>query len=717
MAKPNDTPPSHRRRFLLGLALAGLFAGLCGLGLLHRAELGEAAARSERLAGVTFSALTDLVKAARGAAPEPAAEASEDATGIGAELGEVTPDAADPQDAQNDAAASTSGIGAELDAAAVEAPEATPGDEAGGKVRAAVAAFAAAHPEISAIRVVSFEGIQLDASTAPADSGANAAPRKLAREEKDLYDLGQKLRAAVQNNQETGDEAGARAEEIAVERRPGGDLSLAGPLEVDGEVLGLVQMETTPQPPAARHAWVPALTAAFAPVLALFVLALGIRERRVLLALTAAVLLVAALWGFAGVADRSLAAAKKTTAEAVAAQIRTERTSAESVARELGSPATGWNVAAWDADAFRKPRGLIDAEGTVDPAKLAAESAGIAGRTGRALAVVGLLALALLGFVGFGGAATMIKNLVEYRVAYAYTLPAMLGMVVLVFLPFLYGVMLSFTNANIYNSNKPIFDIWNGLANFGDILGDFHVFQRTAEGLVFDYHNFYWTLGFTVVWTIANVAIGVTLGLLLALALNTKGLAFRPFYRVVLILPWAMPNYITALIWKGMFHPQFGVINQILAIFGASPIAWFDKPLTSFAAVVTTNGWLSFPFMMVISLGALQSISADLYEAARVDGATRWQQFKSITLPSIKPALVPAVILSVIWTFNMFNIIYLVSTGEPGGATEILVTQAYKLAFEQYRYGYAAAYSVVIFLILLGYGTWQNRVTQATEGV
>ena len=139
--------------------------------------------------------------------------------------------------------------------------------------------------------------------------------------------------------------------------------------------------------------------------------------------------------------------------------------------------------------------------------------------------------------------------------------------------------------------------------------------------------------------------------------------------------------------------------------------------MTSYLSVLTTNGWLSFPFMMVISLGALQSIPGELYEAARVDGASKWQQFLSITLPSLKPALVPAVILSVVWTFNMFNIIYLVSGGQPQGATEILITQAYKFAFQKYRYGYAAAYSTVIFGILVLYGTFQNRVTKATEGI
>ena len=186
---------------------------------------------------------------------------------------------------------------------------------------------------------------------------------------------------------------------------------------------------------------------------------------------------------------------------------------------------------------------------------------------------------------------------------------------------------------------------------------------------------------------------------------------------VLLILPWAIPNYITALIWQGMFHSQFGVINQVIQMFGGEGLSWFDSPFTAFITVLSTNGWLSFPFMMVISLGALQSIPNDLYEAARVDGATRWQQFKTITLPSLKPALVPAVIISVIWTFNQFNVIYLVSGGEPGGSTEILITEAYKIAFEQYRYGYAAAYSVVIFIILLTYGIWQNRVTGASEGV
>ncbi len=254
-----------------------------------------------------------------------------------------------------------------------------------------------------------------------------------------------------------------------------------------------------------------------------------------------------------------------------------------------------------------------------------------------------------------------------------------------------------------------------GFKNYLTILGDVQVFQRTAEGIVWNYSNFYWTLFITVCWTVFNVIIGVTFGMILALALNTEGLRFKTVYRVLLILPWAIPNYITALIWKGMFHPTFGVINQVIQMFGGAPVAWFDGAFSAFITGLATNGWLSFPFMMVVILGALQSISADMYEAARVEGASRWQQFRHITLPLLKPTLIPAVIISVVWTFNMFNVIYLVSEGQPAGANEILITEAYKLAFEKYQLGYSAAYSVVIFMILLVYGVFQTRMTRATE--
>jgi arabinogalactan oligomer/maltooligosaccharide transport system permease protein len=212
------------------------------------------------------------------------------------------------------------------------------------------------------------------------------------------------------------------------------------------------------------------------------------------------------------------------------------------------------------------------------------------------------------------------------------------------------------------------------------------------------------------VWTVANVTLHVGIGVGLAMLLREPWLKIRGVYRVLLILPWAIPNYITALIWKGMFQKQFGAINAILGLFGVEPISWFSQFTTAFAANLATNTWLGFPFMMVVTLGALQAIPRDLEQAAEVDGASGWQRFRHVTLPLLMPALLPAVILGSVWTFNMINIIYLVSGGEPDGWSEILISEAYRWAFDRnHRYGYAAAYAVLVFGVLLVYARSTDR--------
>jgi arabinogalactan oligomer/maltooligosaccharide transport system permease protein len=630
---------SHRLRFGIGLSL-GLLLGI-GLGVLFLvgARRADARVRADREAIVTLNALTEIVERA--------------------------------------------GI-------------------SGGAVRSAVAAWARAHPSVTAVRVVALEGISLEASTEPKDAGDRAAPRRLAREEKPLYDRAQRLRAAVETNRQEG---APRKGEIEVERLEGDTLNLAGPLEKDGEVVGMVEIRTAGPPPAPTVPVATALLYLIVPLAAYAVVALLVKERRAPLAFAAFALLAASLFLFARQTLTILEADRLATDRAVAEHASGEARLAPVVPAAGAAPL---EPAKWDTDVFRRPRGA--APGT-PPGGLE--------RRGRNLFFgVALGAMALTALFGFGVAARLGRVLARHRVAYLYVLPAMIAMLVLVIFPFLYGVAISFTDQTIYNTGQPLTQLWVGLENYAHILSDFSITTRAPDGSrVFNYQNFYWTLAFTIVWTVTNVAIGVTVGLFLALILNTTGLKLRPIYRVLLILPWAMPNYITALIWKGMFHRQFGVINQMIQIFGGRPISWFDTPFTSFLTVLSTNGWLSFPFMMVISLGALQSIPGEIYEAARVEGASRWQQFRAITLPSLKPALIPAIIISVVWTFNMFNIIFLVSEGEPAHSTEILITQAYKFAFQQYRYGYAAAYAVIIFLILFAYGTVQNRATRATEGI
>jgi arabinogalactan oligomer/maltooligosaccharide transport system permease protein len=235
-----------------------------------------------------------------------------------------------------------------------------------------------------------------------------------------------------------------------------------------------------------------------------------------------------------------------------------------------------------------------------------------------------------------------------------------------------------------------------GLANYVGIL-------TARGGDLLGHGSFYLTLLVTVLWTVVNVFFHVSIGLVLGLALSRPMLRLRAVYRVLLILPWAVPSYVTALAWKGMFQRQFGAVNALLRMLGAEPVSWFSHFSTAFAANVATNVWLGFPFMMVVVMGALTSIPKDVLEAAEVDGATRGQRFRLVTLPLLKPVLLPAVVLGAVWTFNMFNVVFLVSGGEPDGTTDILVSEAYRWAFTRdNQYGYAAAYAVLIFLLLAG---------------
>ncbi|MEM9074694.1 MAG: ABC transporter permease subunit, partial [Myxococcota bacterium] len=272
--------------------------------------------------------------------------------------------------------------------------------------------------------------------------------------------------------------------------------------------------------------------------------------------------------------------------------------------------------------------------------------------------------------------------------AYRYLAHAFVAVMLLVIVPLVVGAFTSFYAGNGRDLH------FAGIANYADILS-------ARGGDLLGHRSFYVVLLVTVLWTVLNLALHVAIGIALALLLNQQGLRFRGGYRVLLILPWAVPNYVTALAWKGLFHRQFGAINAILEELGAEPVSWFGQWSTAFAANVTTNVWLGFPFMMVVTLGALSAIPKELYEAAEVDGATPWQRFRHVTWPMVRPVLAPAIAMGSVWTFNMFNVVFLVSGGEPDGTTEILVSEAYRWAFTRgSQYGYAAAYAVLIFGVL-----------------
>jgi arabinogalactan oligomer/maltooligosaccharide transport system permease protein len=183
-------------------------------------------------------------------------------------------------------------------------------------------------------------------------------------------------------------------------------------------------------------------------------------------------------------------------------------------------------------------------------------------------------------------------------------------------------------------------------------------------------------------------------------------------------LPWAVPQYITALTWRGVFNSEYGAVSLTLDRLLGIQIPWLTTEWGAFAACIITNVWLGFPFMMIVALGGLQSIPDELYEAADIDGASWFHKLKNITIPLIKPVMIPAITLGIIWTFNNFNIVWLVSNGgEPADKTHILVSWIYKSGFRYFRMGYAAAFSMIIFAILLIFSWNFIKKTRATEAV
>jgi len=279
--------------------------------------------------------------------------------------------------------------------------------------------------------------------------------------------------------------------------------------------------------------------------------------------------------------------------------------------------------------------------------------------------------------------------------------PSFVLLAAVVFYPFFYNLLLAFGNMNLTKIRD-----WQfiGLRQF------IKIFTEPSQP------DFYAVFGKTIIWTVVNVSFHVFLGVFLALLLNQK-IRGKSIYRTLLILPWAIPQYIVALTWRGMFNYEYGSINAILTRYLSLPaVEWLRSPTEAFLACIITNVWLGFPFMMVVALGALQSIPHELYEAAEIDGASSWHKLKTITIPLIKPVMIPAITLGIVWTFNNLNIVWLVSNGgEPSDNTHILVSFVYKAAFNYYSFSYAAALSLVIFLLLFVFSMVFMRQSKATE--
>ncbi|MGC9070138.1 MAG: carbohydrate ABC transporter permease [Elusimicrobiales bacterium] len=284
---------------------------------------------------------------------------------------------------------------------------------------------------------------------------------------------------------------------------------------------------------------------------------------------------------------------------------------------------------------------------------------------------------------------------------YLLVAPAFIGLASLLLYPFIFEVYLSFTDLKLTTVFR-----WKetGYIDFVWFKNYINVFRLPPLSET----TFLQLFGRTLLWTFSNVFFHVLGGFILALLLiETKKM--KGIYRTLLVIPWAMPQVVAVLAMRGEFHSQYGFINIILnklhhsypifAKLGIGPLNWLsDHPLLTCTLI---NIWLGIPFMIVVILGGLQSISQSYYDAASIDGAGYLQKLRYITLPLIKPVLLPAITLGTIWTFNNINVIYLV-TGQAGGTerADILVSALYKAAFVYNRYSYSAAFAMIIFLLL-----------------
>ena len=280
-------------------------------------------------------------------------------------------------------------------------------------------------------------------------------------------------------------------------------------------------------------------------------------------------------------------------------------------------------------------------------------------------------------------------NWENYWYAYAMVAPVLLVLAVLILYPLARGVLLSLTDATGRNIGNPRFGIPDrshgvGLHNYVEIL-------TNADG------EFYSVLLRTVIWTLSCVVLHYSIGMGLALMLNRE-LRGRGVYRILLVLPWATPAFVSAFAWRFLFNTDNGLINRVLGGLGLPHLNWLGQSDLTLVAVVIVNVWLGVPFMMVALLGGLQSISADLYEAAAVDGATPWQRFRYITVPGLRSVSASVILLGTIWTFNMFPVIYLL-TGT-NQYSQILVTHSYNL-FYSGQLARSATYGVIILSLLL----------------
>ena len=283
--------------------------------------------------------------------------------------------------------------------------------------------------------------------------------------------------------------------------------------------------------------------------------------------------------------------------------------------------------------------------------------------------------------------------------------PGLFLLIFVVLFPLLFMGFLAFTNYSLYNAPPRALLDWVGFKNFIDLF--------TITELRGTFIN---VLSWTLIWTFLATTLSIALAMFLSILVNDPRVKFKKFIRTIFILPWAVPAFVTIIIFTALFNDNFGAINAdiIQPLFGTA-IPWLTQANWTKVALIMIQMWLGFPFIFALFTGVLQGISSDWYEAADMDGASRWQKFKFITFPHLMFATGPLLITQFTFNFNNFNIIYLFNGGGPpvrgqsAGGTDILISWIYNLTFTNSQYSLAAAISIILGIIVATFAFFQFR--------
>lgn len=293
------------------------------------------------------------------------------------------------------------------------------------------------------------------------------------------------------------------------------------------------------------------------------------------------------------------------------------------------------------------------------------------------------------------------KSFFRYdNVGLLFVLPALLYMLIFVGYPIVSNIILSMQNVTVRNLSKGV-KKFVGLDNYIKLFGD-EVFVKS--------------IGNTLLFTVACLIVQFIIGFALAVFFN-KGFKFSKAVRGILMIPWMMPMTVTALIFKFMFATDVGIINFFLRNLGiiSANIEWLTTPGTAMAAVIIANIWIGIPFNTILIATGLTTIPTDLYESASIDGADGFQRFWKITVPLLKPTIESVLVLGFIYTFKVYDLIYVMTSGGPVNSTHLLSTYSYKLSFELFQYSKGSAVANVLLLILLAVGIIYLKITLKGE--